>query len=344
MVPADVDNDGDMDLFVGSRSVSWQYGIIPQSYLLINDGQGKFTDETSSRAPGLSHVGMVTDALWVDLNQDSYLDLIVVGEWMPVTVFHNQNGELVDVTDDYGLQNSLGWWNTVAAADFNQDGFIDLVVGNLGLNSVLKATEDNPVNLFISDFSGNGRPDQILTYYNAGKSYPMASRDQMLFTIPALEIKYRTYADYAGQSVRDIFPDEQLEAATVRRVAEFASILLMNNGDGTFNSGRLPVEAQFSPLYSILIDDFNKDGYQDMLLGGNFYGVPPDQGRYDAGFGCLLLGDGTGGFTATTIQNSGVAITGEVRQIKLLQTATSETVVVVARNNDTVVMFRSGFE
>ncbi|MCH8023875.1 MAG: VCBS repeat-containing protein [Candidatus Marinimicrobia bacterium] len=344
VVPADVDNDGDMDLFVGSRSVSWQYGIIPQSYLLINDGQGKFTDETSSRAPGLSHVGMVTDALWVDLNRDSYLDLIVVGEWMPVTVFHNQNGELVDVTEEYGLQNSHGWWNTVAAADFNQDGFIDLVAGNLGLNSVLKASEDNPVNLFISDFSGNGRPDQILTYYNAGKSYPMASRDQMLFSIPALEIKYRTYADYAGQSVRDIFPDEQLEAATVRRAAEFASILLMNNGDGTFNSGLLPVEAQFSPLYSILIDDFNKDGYQDMLLGGNFYGVPPDQGRYDAGYGCLLLGDGAGAFTAATLQNSGVAITGEVRQIKSLQTATGETVVVVARNNDTVVMFRSGFE
>lgn len=341
VVPTDVDNDGDLDLFVGGRSVSWQYGVIPQSYLLINDGQGKFTDETALRAPGLSHVGMVTDAVWVDLNQDSYPDLIVVGEWMPVTVFHNQGGELIDVTGEYGLQNTRGWWNTVAAADFNQDGFVDLVAGNLGLNSVLKATADNPVNLFISDFSGNGRPDQILTYYNAGKSYPLASRDQMLFSIPALQIKYPTYADYAGQSVGDIFPGEQLEAAAVRRATEFASLLLMNNGDETFNIGPLPVEAQFSPLYSLLIDDFNKDGYQDMLLGGNFYSVAPDQGRYDASYGCLLLGDGTGAFTAVTLQNTGVAISGEVRQIQSLQTAAGETVVVVARNNDTVLIIKA---
>ena len=337
--PADVDNDGDVDLFVGSRSVPRKYGIIPESYLLINDGQGKFTDETTSRAPGLSEVGMVTDAVWVDLNQDSYPDLVVVGEWMPVTVFYNQNGELVNVTGKYGLQDTHGWWNTVAAADFNQDGSVDLVAGNLGLNSVLKATRDKPVQLFINDFSGNGRPDQILTYYNEGESYPLASCDKMLFNISSLQTKYVTYADYAGQSVRDIFPKEQLAAATVRSATEFASILLMNNGDETFNIGQLPVEAQFSPLYSILIDDFNKDGYQDMLLGGNFYGVPPDQGRYDASYGSLLLGDGTGTFAPVSLQKSGFVVTGEVRQIKSLQTAAGETVVVAARNNDTVVIF-----
>ncbi len=282
---------------------------------------------------------MVTDAVWVDLNKDSYQDLIVVGEWMPVTVFHNLSGELVNVTGKYGLQNTHGWWNTVAVADFNLDGSVDLVVGNLGLNSVLKATQDEPVQLFINDFSGNGRPDQILTYYNEGESYPLASPDQMLMNISSLQTKYSTYADYAGEPVRDIFPREQFAAATVRQATEFASILLMNNGDETFSIGQLPVEAQFSPIYSILIGDFNKDGYQDMLLGGNFFGVPPDQGRYDASYGCILLGDGTGTFVPVGLQNSGFVVAGEVRQIKSLQAASGETLVMAARNNDTVVIF-----
>ncbi len=338
--PADIDHDDDVDLFVGSRSVPWQYGIIPKSYLLINDGRGKFTDETSSRAPDLSEVGMVTDAVWADLNNDTWQELIVVGEWMPVTVFHNQSGEFVDVTPKYGLQSTHGWWNTVAVTDFNQDGFVDLVAGNLGLNSLLKASKDKPVQLFIYDFSGDGKLDQILTYYNGEKSYPLASGEQMLSNIPSLRDKYPTYADYAGESIRDIFPNKQLEAATIRQATEFASILLLNNGDETFSSRPLPVEAQFSPIYAILVDDFNQDGYQDMLLGGNFSGVPPDQGRYDASYGSLLLGDGTGTFTPVSLQNSGFVVTGEVRQIKALQTAAGKTLIMVARNNDTVLMFR----
>jgi len=339
--PADIDHDGDADLFVGSRSRPWLYGLIPESYLLINDGHGKFTDETASRAPGLSEVGMVTDAVWVDLNKDGDDDLIVVGEWMPVTVFHHQAGKFVDVTRKYGLENTHGWWNTIAAADFNQDGFVDLVAGNLGLNSILKASQEKPVQLFINAFSGNGKPDQILTYYHGDKSYPLASAEQMLANIPSLQAKYPTIAAYAGKSVQDIFPREQLKAATVRTATQFASILLMNNGDKKFNVNQLPVEAQFSPIYAILIDDFNEDGYQDMLLGGNFHGVPPDQGRYDAGYGCLLLGDGTGAFAPVSLQHSGFAVTGEIRHIKSLQTASGETLVMAARNNDTVVAFRA---
>lgn len=338
--PADFDNDGDMDLFIGSRSVPRLYGVIPASYLLINDGNGKFTDETSSRAPGLSKVGMVTDAVWVDLNKDGYQDLVVVGEWMPITIFHNLKGELVNVTQEYGLQNTSGWWNTIAAADFNQDGLVDLVAGNLGLNSILKAAGNKPVQLFINDFSGNGKLDQILTYFYEGKTYPLASAEQMFINIPSLRITYPTYADYAGKSLQDIFSPEQLEAATVRTATEFGSVLLMNNGDETFELKQLPVEAQFSPLYTILIDDFNKDGFQDMLLGGNFHGVPPDQGRYDASYGSLLLGDGTGNFVAVSLQTSGFVASGEVRQIKSIQTASGETLVMAARSNDTAVIFR----
>ncbi|MFQ5709376.1 MAG: VCBS repeat-containing protein [bacterium] len=340
VAPADVDHDGDLDLFVGSRSVPRLYGVIPESYLLINDGRGKFTDETSSHAPGLSRVGMVTEALWADLNKDASPDLVVVGEWMPITVFYNQGGQLVDVTEKYRLQNTHGWWNSLAAADFNHDGFVDLVAGNLGLNSLLKASKDKPVQLFINDFSGNGKLDQILTYYNGDKAYPLASAEQMLTHIPPLRAKYPTNADYAGESVQDIFSGKQLETATVRTATVFASVLLMNNGDETFNIKRLPVEAQFSPTYAILTDDFNQDGHQDLLLGGNFYGVPPEQGRYDASYGCLLLGDGKGGFVPVSLQECGFVVTGEVRAIKSLQTASGETLVMAARNNDRVVVFR----
>ena len=338
--PADIDNDGDMDLFVGSRSRPRLYGIIPESYLLINDGHGKFTDETSALAPDLLKVGMVTDAVWVDLNKDTYRDLIVVGEWMPITIFHNLNGELVDVTEKYGLEGTHGWWNTVAAADFNQDGFVDLVAGNLGLNSILKTAGNKPVRLFINDFSGNGKLDQILTYFHGGKSYPMASGEQMFVNIPSLRTKYPAYAAYAGELLEDIFPSEQLEAATIRTATEFASVLLMNNGDETFDVEPLPVEAQFSPIHAILVDDFNDDGKADLLLGGNFYGVPPDQGRYDASYGSLLLGDGTGNFVAASLQTSGFVASGEVRQIKSIRTASGETLVMAARSNDTAVIFR----
>ncbi len=338
--PADIDHDGDVDLFVGSRSLPWQYGIVPQSYLLVNDGRGKFTDETLGRAPELSEAGMVADAVWVDLNKDSYPDLIVVGEWMPVTVFYNQRGKFVDVTRKYGLQDTHGWWNTVAAADVNQDGFVDLVAGNLGLNSILKASRDKPVQMFINDFSGDGRWDQILAYYNGEKSYPLALPELMLSHIPSLRSKYPAYADYAGESVQDIFPRAQLEAVTVRTATEFASMLLTNNGNETFSIQPLPIEAQFSPVYAIAIDDFNQDGHQDVLVGGNFYGVPPDQGRYDASYGCLLLGDGKGTFAPSSLQDSGFMVTGEVRAIKSVRTASGATLVMAARNNDTVVIFR----
>ena len=338
--PVDIDQDGDIDLFVGSRSVPREYGTIPQSYLLLNDGNGNFTDETLARAPALSSCGMVTDAVWVDLNSDSYKDLVMVGEWMPIRIFYNFAGELMEVTEKYGLENTQGWWNTVSAKDLNKDGLIDLVVGNLGLNSFLKASEEKPIQLFINDFSGNNKLEQILSYYHGSNYYPLGSRDQFVENIPSLQTKFPKYADFAGKSIDDIFNLDQLKAAKIKKAAVFTSVILLNNGDETFTREILPMEAQYSPVYTILIDDFDQNGSQDLLLGGNFSGVPADLGRYDASFGSLLLGDGSGSFMPVRLQQSGLVATGEVRKFKIVHNASDRRLIVAARNNDTILTFQ----
>jgi len=337
--PVDIENDGDLDLFIGTRSVPREYGVIPKSFILINDGTGHFTDQTSTYAPALSETGMVTDALWLDLNKDSLKDLIVVGEWMPIRIFYNSAEVLTEVTDQYGLENTTGWWNTLVASDFNNDGHSDLVIGNLGFNSFLKTSITRPVQLYIDDFSGNNKLEQILTYYNGSKAYPLASRDLIIENIPFLQTKYPTYADFAGESIEDIFTKGQLKSATLRQVADFASVVLINNGNETFTKSILPIEAQFSPIYSLLIDDINNDGYQDLITGGNFSGVPPDLGRYDASFGEIFLGDGQGSFASLNFQTSGFVVNGEIRQMKKIKNPNNQDRILVARNNHTVAIF-----
>jgi len=337
--PVDIENDGDMDLFIGTRSVPREYGVIPKSFILINDGAGHYTDQTTTYAAALSETGMVTDALWLDLNKDSLKDLVVVGEWMPIRIFYNSADGLTEVTDQYGLQNTTGWWNTLVAGDLNNDGHSDLVVGNLGLNSFLKTSITQPVQLYIDDFSGNNKLEQILTYYNGSKAYPLASRDLMVENISFLQEKYPTYVDYAGEAINDIFTKNQLQSATLRQVVEFASVVLINNGNETFTKNILPIEAQFSPIYSLLIDDINNDGFQDLLTGGNFSGVPPDLGRYDASYGEAFLGDGQGSFTPLHFQTSGFVVNGEIRQMKKINTPNNQDRIMVARNNHTVAIF-----
>ena len=264
----------------------------------------------------------------------------MVGEWMPIRIFYNFGGALTEVTEKYGLENTQGWWNTVSAEDFNKDGFIDLVVGNLGLNSFLKASEEKPIQLFIDDFSGNNKLEQILSYYHGSKFYPLGSRDQFVENIPSLQTKFSKYADFAGKSIEDIFQLDQLKKAKIKKAVVFASVILLNNGDETFTRKILPMEAQYSPVYTILIDDFDKNGSQDLLLGGNFSGVPADLGRYDASFGSLLLGDGTGSFMPASLQQSGFVVTGEVRQFKIVHNASDRRLIVAARNNDTILTFQ----
>ncbi|PYO34147.1 MAG: hypothetical protein DMD74_11755, partial [Gemmatimonadetes bacterium] len=341
VVAGDFNGDGRLDLFVGRRVVARNYGVAPRSYLLENDGAGHFRDVTLEKAPALAAAGMVTSAAWIDYDHDGKLDLIVVGEWMPVRVFHQENGRFVDRTAAAGLAGSEGWWNSIAAVDVNGDGREDLVLGNLGLNSYLRASPAEPARLYVGDFGHNGTREQILTFYKHGVSYPLAGRDELVRLLPQLRSRYPSYAAFGASRIEDILPASELRQATVLEARDFASSVALNNGDGTFRLQPLPIEAQFAPIYGSLAEDFDGDGHPDLLVAGNFYGVQPILGRYDAGYGLLLRGAGDGRFAAVDVERSGVVIAGQVRHMKLLRHAGGDRLIVVARNNDKLQILRA---
>jgi len=340
VVPGDWNGDGHLDLFVGRRVVARHYGVTPRSYLLENDGTGHFRDVTLEKAPGLAKAGMVTSAAWVDYDHDGRLDLIVVGEWTPIRVFHQENGRLVDRTAEAGFTGTEGWWNSVTVADLNGDGRPDLVLGNLGLNSYLQASPTEPARLYVGDFGHNGTLEQILTFYKHGVSYPLAGRDELISLIPRLRTRYATYADFGAARVEDIFPAGELAHATLREARVFASSVALNNGNGTFTLAPLPVEAQFAPIRAVLVGDFDGDGRPDLLVGGNLYGVPPVLGRDDASYGLLLSGIGDGRFSSVDMERSGLLIEGQVRHIGLMRQPDGRRLIVVARNNDKLQVLR----
>jgi enediyne biosynthesis protein E4 len=333
VVPGDFNGDGHIDLFVGGRVVSNSYGAVPRSYLLQNDGGGRFTDVTQQLAPGLARVGMVSAAVWLDYDGDGRLDLIVAGEWMPIRVFRQHEGRFVDVTAEAGLGDTHGWWNTVTAVDLRGTGRMDLVLGNLGRNSYIRASAHEPARLHVSDFARNGGSQQILTFYKNGVCYPIAGRDDLVKLMPRLRSRYVSYADFGASRIEDIFDPAELRSAQVLEAKELASVVALHNGDGTFTVTPLPIEAQFAPVRAVLADDFDGDGRTDLLLAGNFHGVTPMRGRYDASYGLLLRGDANGGFEAVDLERSGLAIEGEVRAMRMLHGANGARSVIVARNN-----------
>ena len=339
----DFNGDGHPDVFIGSRLVAHSYGLIPRSHLLQNNGIGQFTDVTDAVAPQLAESGMVTAATWIDYDHDGKLDLVVVGEWMPVKVFHNEAGKLVDRTREAGFANTNGWWNSVEAVDLLGNGRPDLVLGNLGTNSYMRASPQEPARLYVGDFAhtGNGNIDAILTFYHEGVSYPLAGRDELIARFPSLRGKYPTYKSFGASRIEDIFPASDLRQAQVREADTFSSAIAINNGNGTFTLKPLPAEAQFAPIYASVAADFDGDGKTDLLVAGNFFDVTPMLGGYDASYGLLLRGDGQGSFTAVDGQASGLAIDGQVRDMKLIRTPKGQ-LIAVARNNDQVMMLRVG--
>jgi hypothetical protein len=336
---ADYDGDGDVDLFVGGRVVPWEYGADPRSMLLQNDGHGHFTDVTARLAPDLVHVGMVTDAIWRDVDGDGRLDLIVVGEWMPITIFHNAGGGKLVRLNTRGLEQSAGWWNRIITGDFTGHGRVDFIVGNLGLNTRFQATPAEPVTMYVKDFARDGRDQQIVSVDNHGVSYPLELRDDLLNAIPSLKLRYLSYKDYARQTVKDMFTPAELQGAIFKEAKTFASALVRNNGDGSFTLVPLPREAQIAPIYGILAADLEGRSKTDLLVAGNFDGFKPEIGRMHAGYGLLLRGDGKGDFTPMPVQQSGFFVPGQARDIKRVRTR-SGYIYVVARNNDRPLVFR----
>ena len=335
----DYDGDGDQDLFVGVRFIPSLYGAPANGYILNNDGKGNFKEVSRSIAPGLQGVGMITDAVWSDINKDGRSDLLIVGEYMPLTVFINENGKFVNKTEQYGLSKTNGWWNRIKSADLDHDGDVDFVLGNHGLNSRFRASLEHPVSMYVSDFDQNGTVEQIVSLYNGDKSYPMVLRHDLVMQLPYLKKKYLKYETYKDQAIQDIFSVDELKNSLTLQAYQLSSCVLMNEGPGKLTVKPLPTEAQFSPVYGIEVFDYNNDGNQDVLLGGNLYRVKPEAGRYDASYSTVLLGQGNGNFQVLSSKDSHVRIDGEIRDIVSVDTAEGS-LLIVSRNNEAVIVLK----
>ncbi len=330
----DVDGDGDQDLFVGERIVPLKYGLPCSGFLLQNDGQGNFTDVTSQQAQELQGIGMVTDALFQDLDADGDEDLIVVGEFMGIEILVNEKGHFTKKANNK-LASLKGWWNTIHPADLDNDGDMDFVLGNHGLNSRFKASSANTITLYSKDFDGNGFTDPILTFRRDDrKDYPYALRHNLIEQIKALNKKFPDYQSFKNASITDMFSPQELEGANRLEANILSSIVLINEGDFNFRVQELPIEAQFSTTYAIATHDFDKDGDQDIVLGGNLYNVKPEVGRYDASYGIYLENLGAMKFISHK-SGSGFNMKGEIRDMVI-----DGQQLIVARNRDSLILFK----
>lgn len=327
----DFDKDGDIDLFVGGRLIPGQYGMNAPSYLLTNNGRGQFKNYTSRYIED-NLIGMVTDAVWQDLNNDSYPELIVVGDWMNITIFKNEEGKKLSLFNP--IARLGGWWNSIKAADIDHDGDMDLIAGNAGTNSRIRADSLHPAQLYISDFDKNGSIEQIINCVSAdGKNYPMVLKHDLERVLPLIKKRFLENDKYAGQTMRSIFTETELNEAIVKEVNESRSGLLRNNGNWNFSWEPFPVRAQFSPVHAIETMDIDRDGNLEILLAGNFFDVLPELGRYDAGYGVVLREKGKGEFEVLLPEQSGFFLEGQVRRMKRMKRG-KEDIIVVAKNND----------
>jgi hypothetical protein len=334
---SDIDNDGDVDIFVGSRVVPGRYPELPGSVLLINNGKGVFTNAPAAMRGALDSLGMVTDAAWVDVDNDGRKDLIVCGEWMKLHLLSNKNGKLTDLSDHYFPDSLKGWWNRLQLADMDGDGDMDLIAGNWGLNSPLKVSRSEPAIMFYNDFDNNGSVDPLICYYMQGKSYPMASRDEMTDQIVSLRQRFPTYDSYANATIEDILTPEQLKTAKQLSANYFETTYFENN-KGVFEARKLPLQANFFPVYAISTGDFDHDGKQDILLAGNTDHARIKIGKIDAGYGVLLKGDGKGHFEYVPQLKSGLSVRGCTRDLIKLN-GKNDNRVIFAVNNQAPVIY-----
>jgi enediyne biosynthesis protein E4 len=283
--PIDFDKDGDLDLLVGERFDPFTYGVGGRGYLFENNGVGLFKDVTNEHAPLLQSVGMITDALAADINNDGWKDIVIVGDWMPITVLKNRNGHFINSSDEFGLNGTEGWWHDIESTDLNKDGKPDFVIANHGLNTFFKSGD----RMYVSDFDQNGSTEQLFCTKVGDTYYPIVDKDEFLSQLPSLKKELLYYKDYGKKSMEDLFPPSILANANVFQVNVLSSILLLSNQKG-YERIELPLEAQYSPIYSLLISDFDQDGVDDLIAGGNQYLMKPQFGRYDASSGWFFKG------------------------------------------------------
>ena len=334
---ADINKDGLKDLFVGGRSTPGFYPKTPESFILKNvskPGHIRFEKDTAQRDATLKYPGMVTDAVWFDINKDGWQDLVIVGEFMPVTVFINQHGKLINETKEYGLSETNGWWCHILADDLDNDGDTDLVIGNLGTNTQLKASAKEPLSIVYADFFGGGAIDPILCCYNHGKSYPFFSKDEITEQVPSIQKKLLHYTDYADAQLTDIFTGEQLSKAATVEIKELRSVYLQNDGN-KFTIKPLPAQAQISAINGMISVDIDHDGNKDIITAGNFYPFRVSLGPLDASIGLVLKGDGKGNFVAVPYQHTGLNISGDTRCMIMVK-ANDKNEIVAAKNNGAV--------
>jgi enediyne biosynthesis protein E4 len=312
---ADINNDNFLDLFVGGRVIPGRYPEAPRSYILINDGKGHFTDQTKSIAASLLEPGMITDAVFADMNNDNHPDMVTAGEFMPVQVWINEGGKLTEKSNEYFTTDTHGCWNKLLVDDVNNDGRPDIIAGNMGLNSQIKATADEPVELYYKDFDDNGSVDPILCFYIQGKSYPYVSRDELLDQMSMMRTRFTDYKSYADAQLKDVFTKDEMKDVKMVKATTLKATCFISSPDGKYKEATLPLAAQLTPVYAIAAVDYDNDGKKDIVLGGNVSQARLKFGYCRAGHGVLLRGDGKGGFEYVAQNVSGLHINGDIRSM-----------------------------
>lgn len=338
VVAGDYDKDGDMDLFIGGRLNQRNYPFPAKSFIYRND-KGKFTDATAEVNSEISELGMITDALWTDFDNDGDLDLIIVGEWVNPTFFENNRGKLKNITAETGLGDQTGWWFSINEADIDNDGDLDYVFGNLGTNYKYQATPEFPFKVYSKDFDNNGQNDIVLGYYNNQELFPVRGRQCSSQQIPDIKKKYETYNEFATASLIDIYGDMGIDEALEYQVRNFSSSYIENKGKGKFSISALPRRAQIAPVNGSVIDDYNGDGNLDILIAGNLYVAEVETPRADGGVGLLLTGDGTGKFDEVQPSFSGFLANGDVKKVEKIRLVNGKRGVIIARNDDSLMLY-----
>ena len=338
---ADFDKDGDLDLFIGGRLVPGKYPLPAKSYILLNEsekaGKIKFVDVTNKIAPEFQSLGLITDAIWSDFNNDGNPDLVITGEWMPLLFFENDNGVFKSRTQDFGLEKHTGWWSTIVHGDFDKDGDLDYIAGNLGTNYKYQASMKEPFEVYSSDFDQNGKQDIVLSYYQNQVQYPLRGRECSSQQIPAINYKFKDYNSFAAASLSDVYGSLSLKRALNYKATTFSTSYIENRGENKWDITPLPVETQLSSVNKIISTDVNNDGNIDLILGGNLFSSEVETPRNDASVGLYLEGKGDGTFNSLPPVKTGLYLSGDVKDMVRLSTKDkSKKMILVAKNNDSL--------